>query len=299
MLDVNNISVKYTNKKILSNINFSINESDVIGLIGPNGAGKSTLLKAILSFIPVCEGEIVFTSDIFSTNKYNYVGYLPEERGLDLKSTVQDQIIYFAELKGCKKKDIIPKIDYWLKELDVKGDRKDIIKKLSKGNQQKIQLICTFIHNPKFIILDEPFSGLDPSNIKILISIIKRLKTQGVGIIFSSHNMDSVEGLCNKILMLKKGEMILNNSVNNIKGNYEKLNVLVETSDATYLKNIKGVQNIKNLENDKWLISISDSSIGKVIFKEIADNEGYVSLFSHQPPTLYEIFNMEMESQNE
>lgn len=295
MIEVKDICIEYSGKSVLSNINFKLNEGEILGLVGHNGAGKSTMFKGILNFVPLKSGKIVFNNNIISDNIYNEIGYLPEERGLDLKSTVQDQIIYFSELKGCKRADILPEIDTWLNLLDVKGKKKDKIKSLSKGNQQKIQLICTFIHNPKFIILDEPFSGLDPTNIKNLKEIILKLKENGTAIIFSSHNMDSIEDVCDKILMIKNGNTVLNGSVTSIRESYGRKNILIESkNNILYLNSIQGVTKIDNIGNDKWLININDESVGEEVFKELFLHEGHVNLFSQEPPTLYEIFNLEM-----
>ena len=202
MLKVNDISKNFGSLKAVRNLSFSVEKGEVLGIVGQNGAGKSTTFKMILGYLQPDNGKVTINNRYVSEEILDRIGFLPEERGLYLDMTIQQQIEYFASLHGVTKKDSKERLAYWLEKLEVKGHKKTKIKDLSKGNQQKIQLICTLIHKPEFLILDEPFSGLDPINIDILLSVITELREEGVAIIFSSHNMQNVARISDKILML-------------------------------------------------------------------------------------------------
>lgn len=215
-----NLKKQFGDKTAVNNISLSINEGEILGMLGRNGAGKTTTIRMMLDLIPKDGGQILWKNEPFSKEKVR-IGYLPEERGLYPKMNALDQIIYFGMLEGMSRKDARAQSLKWLKRLEIEYAEKKRTEQLSKGNQQKIQLITALIHDPEFIILDEPFSGLDPVNAEMLKSVvideIKKRKT----IIFCSHQMEQVESFCDKVSIMKDGNLIINDTIENIKKTYD------------------------------------------------------------------------------
>ncbi|MFD1418318.1 ABC transporter ATP-binding protein [Companilactobacillus keshanensis] len=298
MLDVKHVSKEFKTVKALNDINFSVENGQILGLIGQNGAGKSTTFHSILNFLQY-DGEITWEDKPITDTVFDQIGYLPEERSLMSKLTVEQQIVYLARLKNRPAKEIRPQIDTWLKKFAVKGTKKDRIKSLSKGNQQKVQLICTMIHDPKLIILDEPFSGLDPVNADLLKQAILEAKQNGAAIIFSSHDMENVEELCDKLVMLKNGEIVLDGTVSDVRNSFGKTHLFV-TTDWTKerLEQLPKVTSVVERESNRYLLQLADESAGKEIFTKLTDGK-YIEEFSQQPPSLNEIFRMKAGAINE
>ncbi len=220
MLEVNDLSKSFGTLKAVDGVNFTIEPGQIMGLIGQNGSGKTTTFRLILKLLTQDTGTVRWNGQPLSKKFFGRIGYLPEERGLNQKMTVEHQILYFAQLRGKRKSEIEPLIDGWLEEFEVVGGRKDKIKSLSKGNQQKVQLITTLIHEPDLIVLDESFSGLDPVNADLLEVGIMRAKDRGASIIFSSHNMNNVEELCDNMVMLKNGRQVLYGTIQEIRASF-------------------------------------------------------------------------------
>ncbi|MCK8607083.1 ABC transporter ATP-binding protein [Apilactobacillus ozensis] len=291
MLEIKNLHKVFENVTALSNVNFTAQAGHITGLIGQNGAGKSTTFHSILNFINY-DGDIKWNGHQITENDFNDIGYLPEERSLMINLTIEQQIIYLARLKNKTVAEIKPKIDDWLNRFEVKGTKKSKIKSLSKGNQQKIQLICTLIHEPKLIILDEPFSGLDPVNADLLKREIFLAKDNGATIIFSSHNMQNVQELCDRLVMLNNGNVVLNGDTQEIRDSFGKTKLYISTDktreELLWLDHIKSVQTrFKN----HYLIQLDNEAAGKEIFEKLVGNQ-YTDQFSQEPPTLDEIFKM-------
>lgn len=299
MLEFKNVTKTFGDVTAVQDLSFKIEEGQIMGLIGQNGAGKTTTFRLLLKFLRANEGQIFWNGQAISADDYNIIGYLPEERGLYPKLSIRDQLIFFAELKGKKRKDIEPKIDYWMEKFQVKGNKKDKLKKLSKGNQQKVQLIATLLHDPKLVILDEPFSGLDPVNAGILQDGILELKKQGACVIFSSHNMNNVEQICDHLIMLKSGQTVLKGKVSEIRRSFGRTRIFLE-SDLTPqdVSNIEGVKNAFVHEDGVLEVVLTDEKAGKAIF-DLATKQGYIPMFNQQPPTLEEIFRMKAGAPNE
>ncbi|MFC6322579.1 ABC transporter ATP-binding protein [Companilactobacillus baiquanensis] len=298
MLEVKHVSKEFKTVKALNDINFTVKNGQILGLIGQNGAGKSTTFHSILDFLQY-DGEITWENEPITNNVFDQIGYLPEERSLMPKLTVEQQIVYLARLKNRPAKEIRPKIDEWLKKFAVKGSKKDKIKSLSKGNQQKVQLICTMIHDPKLIILDEPFSGLDPVNADLLKQAIFEAKKKGAAIIFSSHDMENVEELCDKLVMLKNGEIVLDGTVSDVRNSFGKTHLFV-TTDWTkeQLEQLPQVSSVVVRDPNKYLLELADEKAGNEIFEKLTDGK-YIEEFSQQPPSLNEIFRMKAGVINE
>ena len=220
ILRINNVSKRYSNHIALNDVSFSVNEKSVFGLLGPNGAGKTSLIRIINQITGPDSGEIIFKGEKLQPRHVEQIGYLPEERGLYKKMTVGDQVLYLARLKGLSKWDAKKRINYWFAKFEMQSWWKKKVEELSKGMQQKVQFIVTVIHEPELLILDEPFSGFDPINAQLIKNEILDLKKKGATVIFSTHNMGSVEELCDNIALINKAEKILDGSVKEIRKMY-------------------------------------------------------------------------------
>lgn len=290
MLEVTGLKKTFGSIQAVNDVNFKIDNGQIMGLIGQNGSGKTTTFRMILKLLTQDEGKISWNGKPFSKDFFNRIGYLPEERGLNQKMTVEHQILYFAQLRGKAKADIYPLIDKWLEEFQVVGERKDKIKSLSKGNQQKVQLITTLIHEPDLIILDEPFSGLDPVNAELLENGIREARDRGASIIFSSHNMNNVEELCDNMVMLKNGRQVLGGTIHEIRESFGRTRLFLESPlSQTDLEQVPGVLDVRAVNNGTQYITLENAEVGREIFN-LATKEGYIPTFSQQPPTLEQIF---------
>jgi ABC-2 type transport system ATP-binding protein len=286
MLEVEGLTKAFGEMKAVDNVSFRIPDGKILGLIGQNGAGKSTTFRLILNFLDQDKGTISWNGQPINEEDYNIIGYLPEERGLYPKVTIEDQLIYFGRLRGKSKKEIVPLIDKWMEKFQVKGKKTDKVKSLSKGNQQKVQLISTLIHEPKLVILDEPFSGLDPVNAELLKQGIIELKDQGSCVIFSSHNMENVEQICDHLVMLKNGKMVLNGRVDEIREQFGRTQLQIETTiSKEELETIPGVLEVVEKRTNVFNIRLEDPSVGKVIFDKALELTDYLPVFNQQPPT--------------
>lgn len=292
MLEVKDLVKTFGSYTAVDHVSFQIPDGKIMGLIGQNGAGKTTTFRLILDFLTQDQGEVLWNGHRLSEKDYDIIGYLPEERGLYPKVSIQEQLIYFAALRGKTKKEIEPKIDFWMEKFQVKGKKTDKVKSLSKGNQQKVQLIATLIHEPKLIILDEPFSGLDPVNAELLKDGIIELKKNGSCVIFSSHNMDNVEKICDHLIMLRNGEMVLDGEVHEIREAFGRTKLFLESGlSQQEVAEIAGVQKVVLREDQSLEITLDHPDVGKEIFTR-ATQFGYIPMFNQQPPTLEEIFKM-------
>lgn len=217
ILVINNVSKRYSNHVALTNISLHVPERSVFGLLGPNGAGKTSLIRIINQITAPDTGEIFFKGEKLSQKHVEKIGYLPEERGLYKKMTVGDQVLYLARLKGLSKDEAKKRLKVWFEKFGMQGWWKKKVEELSKGMQQKVQFIVTVIHEPELLILDEPFSGFDPINAQLIKDEILDLRKKGATVIFSTHNMGSVEELCDNIALINKSEKILDGSVKSIR----------------------------------------------------------------------------------
>ncbi len=289
MLKVENVTKKYGNLTAVNNLSFEVKEGTIFGLLGLNGAGKTTTFRMILGLIDDYTGNITIDGKKIDYTISDKIGFLTEERSLLTKMTVLEQIIYYGVLKSMPEDKIEKKLDYWLKRFGMTEYKNKKIKELSKGNQQKIQFISAIIHEPKLLILDEPFSGLDPINVELFKEVILELKEKGTSIIFSSHRMEHVELFCEELVVLVKGKSVLQGKLKDIKDNYKKKNLIVVGDiDTEKLKTTPGVEKITK-EKDEFIISISSLDYVKDIFKIIAKSDN-ITKFSVEDPSLNEIF---------
>lgn len=237
MLSVANLRKEYDTVVAVDGVSFDVRRGQLFGLLGPNGAGKTTTIRTVLNIIEPTSGAITFDKMPFTKEMWNVIGYLPEERGLYRKSKIINAILYFASLKGLTPRDAKPQIAYWLERFGLKNEGHRKVEELSKGNQQKIQLIISLLHRPQLLVLDEPFSGLDPVNQILLKDVLMELRQKNVAIIFSTHQMEQVEKMCDDICLINKGKPVLHGAIADIKKRYGKNSVHVEfDGDGGFLK---------------------------------------------------------------
>lgn len=287
-LIVKNVNKSFGDKHVVDNISFSLEEPGVFGLLGTNGAGKTTTIRMILGIIKKDSGEITWNGKAVTRGNVNF-GYLPEERGLYPKSTIYDQLVYFANLKGLDKRAADKAVKMWLDKLNLMEYINSPAEKLSKGNQQKVQFITAMLHDPDLIVLDEPFSGLDPVNTEILSKIMKDLVKSGKYIIMSSHQMSVIEEFCSDLVILNRGKTVLSGNLKEIKDSYETNKVLIETTDEIegILKKLK--VDVLDKNDDEYLVS-TDADNRRKLLKELVKNNIDVKTFKVIKPTLHEIF---------
>ena len=288
-LKLENVSKKFIGKQAVDNISFEVDKPGVFGLLGTNGAGKTTTIRMLLGIIKKDTGEITWNGKKVERKNVNF-GYLPEERGVYPKTKIYDQLLYFAKLKGMNKNDADEAIKKWAKVLKVEEYLPMPAEKLSKGNQQKIQFMTSIIHNPELIVLDEPFSGLDPVNTEILKSVIIELVKQGKYIIMSSHQMASIEEFCTDILILNKGKTVLQGNLKEIKDTYKanRIEIITDRNIDDYIKEYN--MNIEFSKNNEYTIKIdSEENANKLLEKLVADKIS-ITKFEIKKPTLNDIF---------
>lgn len=289
MLKVDNVTKIYGNLKAVDNLSFSVDEGDIFGLLGVNGAGKTTTFRIIMGLLEPNAGNVTMNGKKIDYSMTDDIGFLTEERSLLLKLSVREQVIYYGILKGMKKEKIEEELDKWLKRFEISDYKDRKIKELSKGNQQKIQFITAIINNPKLLILDEPFSGLDPINVEMFMEVIKEFKQRGAMIIFSSHRMEHVELFCEKLAILVKGKTVLEGNLRDIKKKYRKKNIMIRGDvKISDLERIKGVIKASK-EGDEYQAKIEDEKFVNDVFKYVSKCSN-ITKFAVEEPSLNEIF---------
>ena len=289
MLKVENVTKYYGDVLAVDNLSFTINDGEIFGLLGVNGAGKTTTFRMIMSLLEPTKGKITLNGESVGYDVSEQIGFLTEERSLLTKLTVKDQVIYYATLKGMKESDILKKLDYWLDRFGISEYKERKIKELSKGNQQKIQFITAIIHEPNLLVLDEPFTGLDPINVELFMDVIREFKEKGKMIIFSSHRMEHVELFCEKLVILLKGKTVLSGSLKEIKKNYRKKTIRLNGEvDLEALKKCNGVIEVKEVNLDIIVKIDSDEYVDEV-FKVVKKGKE-ITKFVVEDASLNEIF---------
>ena len=290
MLKVENVTKKYDKLVAVKNLSFSVKKGEIFGLLGLNGAGKTTTFRMIMGLLDDYTGSITLDNKPINYDVTDSIGFLTEERSLLPKMTVLEQVMFYGILKGMKEKDIEKNLDYWLKRFKIQGYKNKKIKELSKGNQQKIQFITAIIHEPKLLILDEPFSGLDPINVELFKQVILDLKKKKTAIIFSSHRMEHVELFCEKLVVLVKGKSVLEGNLKDIKKEYQKKNIIVVGDiNKEEVEKQEGVINVTKDKDNKYIIKIKDDSYVSELFKFISKYDN-ITKYSVEDATLNEIF---------
>ncbi len=288
-LVIENVSKTFVDKKAVDDISFRIEKPGVFALLGTNGAGKTTTIRMMLGILKKDTGTILWNGKSVDRKNVNF-GYLPEERGIYPKTRIVDQLEYFAKLKGMSKQEAQKNIDYWLDKLKMTEYKYQTAEKLSKGNQQKIQFITAVMHNPELIVLDEPFSGLDPVNTELLKNIILKLVKEDKYIVMSSHQMNSVEEFCEDVVILNKGKTVLKGNLNEIKDSYPVKKIEIDTKvDITKILQDNNLET-KNKEGRKHIISINNQEQAQTLLNDLVRNDIVIEKFELLKPTLHEIF---------
>lgn len=289
-LQVKNLTKKFDNVVAVDNASFEVPEDTIFGLIGRNGAGKTTTIRMMMNIYLPDEGEVIFRGNKVGQDFKDRVGYLPEERGLYKKMKVIDTLLYLSELKGKSGKKLTKKAYEYLERFDLKARANSKLEELSKGNQQKVQFISTVLHDPEFIILDEPFSGLDPINTNLLKEIILEMKKENKVIIFSTHLMDFAEKMCDHIAMIDHGKIILSGALKDIKAKYAKNNVSLNYSgDISFLDGLPFIEEINNFGNTTG-IKVSSADDTQKLLRALLDHNVMVNKFDANEISLHEIF---------
>ena len=288
MLKVEGVSKYYGNFKAVDNLSFEVKPGEIFGLLGVNGAGKTTTFRMIMGLLEPDSGSITLNGKKIDYDVTDKIGFLTEERSLLTKLTVKDQCLFYGALKGMRDNDILNRLDYLLNKFGISEYKDKKIKELSKGNQQKIQFITAIINNPELLILDEPFTGLDPFNVELFEKEILEMAEKGSMIIFSSHRMEHVELFCKKLVVLVKGKPVLEGYLDEIKTKYQKKNILIR-GDVTKkeLEEVEGVLEV-NKKATEYEVKISSADIVPAVFKKIAKKN--ITKFVVEEPSLNEIF---------
>lgn len=289
MLKLENVSKYYDDFLAVDNLSFEVKPGEIFGLLGVNGAGKTTTFRMIIGLIEASKGTITLNGKKIGYDVTNEIGFLTEERSLLTKLTVKEQCLFYGRLKGMTNEEILTKLDLLLERFDIKDYKDKKIKELSKGNQQKIQFITAIINDPKLLILDEPFSGLDPINVELFKSVILDMSKKGSMIIFSSHRMEHVELFCKKLAIMVKGKTVISGYLSDIKKQYRKKNILVKGDiNIKDIEKIDGVISVLS-KSDEYEIKIESSEIVEQVFDKISKCKN-ITKFVVEEPSLNEIF---------
>ncbi|MGI5968336.1 MAG: ABC transporter ATP-binding protein [Lachnospiraceae bacterium] len=287
VLELKNIEKSFGDKQVLTGVSLKVEGGKAFGLLGRNGAGKTTTIRILMDVFPANSGKVLIDGQPIDYDKVN-IGYLPEERGLYPKKIIIDQLTYFAELKGMSHKNAVNAVDYWLERLCMSEYRNKRLDTLSKGNQQKIQLITAVAHDPDIVILDEPFSGLDPVNAILLKNVVKEQISRGKIVLFSSHQMNYIEEFCDSIAILNAGKVALCGELHDIKRNYVRDRLVVRTEFPEQIKSDFG-SSCTVMENGDLIIQLSSADEKKAMMKRLVETYDIdeVKVFE---PSLNDIF---------
>ena len=297
ILTAKNIHKSYTNHLALHDVSIEIPEQSIFGLLGPNGAGKTTLIRILTQIVQADSGEVRFGGEKLQAKHIFEMGYLPEERGLYKKMKVGEQLLYFAELKGLNTREAKQKLKYWIDKFEIQSWLGKKVEELSKGMQQKVQFIATVLHEPKLIILDEPFSGFDPINAQLLVEEITLLKKNGASIIFSTHRMDSVEQLCDHIALINKSHVVLDGAVSEVKNKYKqnKFSVVHKHAFNSSPQSFEQIESkFKSEGVYETIIKLYDGANSNKALLEFLQNNEVLS-FNEVIPSMEDIFIMAVE----
>ncbi len=289
MLQVKNIVKYYGENKAVDHLSFTVKDGEIFGLLGENGAGKTTTFRIIMGLIDPNEGTVLMNNQKIDYTLTDQISFVTEERSLLTKLTVIEQLEYYGTLKDMELDEIHEEADKWLEKFGITNYKNRKIKELSKGNQQKIQFIAAIINHPKLLILDEPFTGLDPLNVKLMKEAIYELQKEGCSIIFSSHQMEYIEDFCEQLVILVKGKAVVSGSLKQIKEDYGKKTIIIQAEDLDpkEVEKITGVEKV-DIKPNELVVTIASKEIAPLVFKKIKKYN--VSKYVVEEPSLNEIF---------
>lgn len=295
IVQLQNITKHFATQKAVNDVSFSINQGSIFGLLGPNGAGKTTLIRMITGIFYPDSGNITFDGKTFDPiNDVSKIGYMPEERGLYKKMKIGEQAMYLAQLKGLSKADATEKIKYWFKRLEMESWWNKKVEDLSKGMSQKLQFVTTVLHEPKLIILDEPFSGLDPVNANLIKDEIFNLAQRGCTIIFSTHRMEQVEEICQQIVLINLGQKILDGTVAGVKQQFKENKFSIKTAEPLANKADASFTLLEEKGND-YIVKINDGYNGNQVLQSFINNNANILSYNEILPSLNDIFIHQVE----
>ena len=298
ILSLRNVMKTYGNHKAVNDVSFEMEKGKIFGLLGPNGAGKTTLIRMITSITRADEGQIVIDGEALNDNHPTQIGYLPEERGLYKKMKVGEQLLYLARLKGLSAKDARDKLNHWLEKFEITDWWDKKVEELSKGMQQKVQFISTVVHEPKLMILDEPFSGLDPVNTNLIKDEIYNLNQNGTSIIFSTHRMEQVEEICEDMVLISQGQIVLDGSVKAVKDSYKE-NKFEITFDGNFPTDLADQGFTIVDDNDSSvIIQASPGHNSNELLQGLINRGIHIKAYREILPTLNEIFIRKVAESN-
>jgi len=297
IINVTNVSKSFGQVHAVNNLSFKVNQGEIFGLLGPNGAGKTTTIRMILDIFKPDKGEISIMGGSMNEAKKNKIGYLPEERGLYQDIPLERCLSFLASLKGMDESKVKTEIEDYLKRFDLLEFRGKKVKELSKGMQQKAQLIATIVHDPDLVIIDEPFTSLDPVNTEMVKDLLESMRDEGKAIIMSTHQMNQVEELCDRILLIDHGQRVLYGTLKEIQDDFSSRDILV-TPLSSLPSSIAGVKEIKKLNGRYHLVLEADSQPNKIL-KQLINADVELNEFEIAVPPLNEIFIQVVKDQEE
>ncbi|WP_214785943.1 ABC transporter ATP-binding protein [Exiguobacterium sp. s183] len=289
-LQIERVTKEFGDFTAVDDLTFRVPQGEMFGLLGANGAGKTTTFRMILDILKPTDGSITWNDKAVD---HRIVGYLPEERGLYPKSQVREQLVFLASLKGMRSSDAKRAVKSWLERLEIPQYETMRVEQLSKGNQQKIQLVAALLHNPELVILDEPFSGLDPVNVEILKREVLALRDAGTTIVFSSHRMEHVEELCQHVGILKGGRAVVSGDVPSIKSRYAEPALFIETDQIQVLESLPIIETIEPYKSGH-LVRLHSFDDSDVVLSTLVRHQANVKTFMRQPVSLNDIFIKEV-----
>jgi ABC-2 type transport system ATP-binding protein len=289
MLKVSHVYKYFDDQCVNNDISLDLKEGEIFGLLGPNGAGKTTLMRMLATVTTPDRGEILFKNESLGSKHVPFIGYMPEERGLYRKMSVVDQLLYFAELKGLSRAKAKENVKKWLHRLEIVHWADKKMEELSKGMAQKIQFISTILHEPQFLILDEPFSGFDPVNADMVKDLIIELKEAGTTILFSTHRMDNVEELCDRLAIIHEGRKVLDGSINEVRRNHFKYEYDLGFAAAVTIPETFNYRKLENVSPDTYRITLQEEDNYQDLL-QWAYGTQQLKAFGEYLPTMHEIF---------
>jgi ABC-2 type transport system ATP-binding protein len=291
-LVIDNVSKAFINVQATKHLSFEVKQGSIFGFLGPNGAGKTTTMRMILDIIRPDTGQITWNGQSVQNISRQAWGYLPEERGLYPKMTVEDQLLFIAQLYGMPKHEVLKQLDYWFDRFQIVQNRKKKADELSKGNQQKIQFLAAMLHNPQVMIMDEPFTGLDPVNVNMLKEAFLDMRKEGKTLIFSTHQMETVEELCEDVVIINKGQLLLNGNLRQIKRSQGKqvVRLAIENDpNLAWLDNVAGISVTKR-RADYVEMDLTPPATSDELLRMVMQRGGHVQRFELAEPSLTDIF---------
>ncbi len=298
ILSINNVCKTYGTHKAVNNVSFDVPRGSIFGLLGPNGAGKTSLIRMITTITKADSGEILFNKELLNGNHPERIGYMPEERGLYKQMTVGEQLLYLGQLKGLTAGEAREQIRFWFKKFDIMAWWDKKVEELSKGMQQKAQFIATVLHRPELLILDEPFSGLDPLNANLIKDEIYELHRNGTSIIFSTHRMEQVEEICHRIVLINKGENVLEGEVAEVKNRFKQhlFNIGFQGNLSEEVSHLGDLAIVKSISGQNMTIQLNKNVKNNDILQFLIQKNVQISEFHEILPSLNEIFIQKVEN---